>query len=57
MPLEDVALTQAAYVVIRLLQSFPTVKTPSSEIIELIGVEKQEMTNYVSLLGIWEPAT
>jgi hypothetical protein len=57
MPPEDVALTQAAYIVIRLLQSFPTVKTPSSEIIELIGVEKQEMTNYVSLLGIWEPAT
>ncbi|KAF2676571.1 cytochrome P450 alkane hydroxylase [Lentithecium fluviatile CBS 122367] len=45
----DFALTQAGYTVVRLLQSFGTIKLPQGENVELVGVEKQEMTLVVSI--------
>lgn len=45
----DFALTEAGYTVVRLLQSFPTIKLPEGEIVELVGVEKQVATLVVSI--------
>ena len=40
----DFALTEAAYTVVRILQTFPTLKLPENSVVELVGVEKQTMT-------------
>ena len=40
----DLALTEAAYTIVRILQRFPTIKLPEGAVVELIGVEKQTMT-------------
>ena len=40
----DFAETETAYTIVRLIQRFPKMRLPSSEIIELTGVEKQTMT-------------
>ncbi|EXJ79312.1 hypothetical protein A1O3_08814 [Capronia epimyces CBS 606.96] len=40
----DFALTEAAYTIVRLIQRFPVIKLPPTEIVELTGVEKQTMT-------------
>ncbi|KAF2266735.1 cytochrome P450 alkane hydroxylase [Lojkania enalia] len=45
----DFALTEAGYVVARLLQRFPTIKLPETEVVELVGVEKQVMTLVISI--------
>lgn len=42
--LADFALTEAAYVVVRLLQRFPEIGLPENEVVELTGVEKQSIT-------------
>ena len=44
----DFGLTEAAYTIVRLLQSFPTLKLPPMQKVELIGVEKQHMTLVLS---------
>ncbi|MCJ1443754.1 MAG: hypothetical protein MMC23_004254 [Stictis urceolatum] len=44
----DFALTEAAFVVVRLLERFPSIALPVGEKIELTGVEKQVMTLVVS---------
>lgn len=44
----DFGLTEAAYVVVRLLQRFPDLRLPSQEKLELVGVEKQTMTLVMS---------
>ncbi|KAJ9657771.1 hypothetical protein H2198_004078 [Neophaeococcomyces mojaviensis] len=44
----DFGLTEAAYVVVRLLQRFPNLALPVSEKVELVGVEKQTMTLVMS---------
>jgi hypothetical protein len=49
MILVDFALTEVAYVVVRLLQSFTSIKLPKGEAVELVGVEKQVMTLVVSI--------
>lgn len=36
----DFGLTEAAYVVVRFLQKFPTIKLPKGEKAELVGVEE-----------------
>jgi hypothetical protein len=45
----DFALTEAAYVVVRLLQSFGDIRLPEGEAVELVGVEKQVTTLVVSI--------
>lgn len=45
----DLALTEAAYTVVRIIQRFPTIKLPEDEVVELLGVEKQTMTLVMSL--------
>lgn len=45
----DFALTEAAYTTVRILQRFPTLKLPEGEVVELTGVEKQNMTLVVSV--------
>lgn len=40
----DFALTEAAYTIVRLLQEFPCIKLPESEVVQLPGAEKQVMT-------------
>lgn len=40
----DFALTEAAYVVVRVLQRFPELALPVNEKVELVAVEKQTMT-------------
>lgn len=45
----DFALTEAAYVVVRLIQSFENIRLPAGEPVELIGVEKQVTTLVVSI--------
>jgi hypothetical protein len=47
--LVDVALTEAAYTIVRLVQEFPILKLPKDEPIELIGVEKQLATLVLSI--------
>jgi hypothetical protein len=47
--LVDFALTEAGYTVVRLLQSFPTIKLPEGEVVELVGVEQQVTTLVVSI--------
>ena len=44
----DFALTEAAYTVVRILQTFPSIRLPTGEVAELIGVEKQSITLTVS---------
>lgn len=44
MLLADFALTEAGYTIVRLLQSFPGLKLPCGERLELLGVEKQKST-------------
>lgn len=45
----DFALTEAAYTIVRLIQSFQTIKLPEDENPELVGVEKQVMTLVISI--------
>ncbi|KAK5106290.1 hypothetical protein LTS08_000408 [Lithohypha guttulata] len=44
----DFGLTEAAYVVVRLLQRFPDIRLPADEKVELVGVEQQTMTLVMS---------
>ncbi|KAF7868848.1 uncharacterized protein EAF02_009584 [Botrytis sinoallii] len=48
-PRWTVALTEAAYTVVRILRKYPGVKLPANEKVELTGVEKQTMTLVVSI--------
>ncbi|KAH4212502.1 hypothetical protein HBI26_064000 [Parastagonospora nodorum] len=45
----DFALTEAAYVVVRLLQRFQSITLPAGEKVELVGVEKQDMTIVIAI--------
>jgi hypothetical protein len=45
----DFALTEAGYTVVRLLQSFATIKLPEGAVIELVGVEQQLTTLVLSI--------
>jgi uncharacterized protein YaaQ len=45
----DFALTEAAYTIVRLVQSFQTIKLPEGETPELVGVEKQVVTLVLSI--------
>lgn len=45
----DFALTEAAYVTVRLLQRFASIKLPEGEKVEVVGVEKQTMTLVISI--------
>lgn len=45
----DFALTEAAYTIARLIQSFPTIRLPKEEAPELVGVEKQVMSLVISI--------
>lgn len=45
----DLALTEAAYTIVRIIQKFPTIKLPEGEVVELMGVEKQTMTLVMSI--------
>jgi len=45
----DFALTEAGYVIVRLLQSFADIRLPKGEAAELVGVEKQVMTLVMSI--------
>jgi hypothetical protein len=45
----DFALTEAAYVVVRIIQRFQTIKLPENATVELTGVEKQTMTLVLSI--------
>ncbi|KAI0400446.1 cytochrome P450 alkane hydroxylase [Xylaria palmicola] len=40
----DFALTEAAYIIVRILQRYPKVALPEGEKVELVGVEKQTVT-------------
>lgn len=45
---EDFAMMEIAYTVIRLLQTFPSIKLPQGETIEPVGTEKQTLTLVLS---------
>ncbi len=45
----DFALTEAAYTIVRLMQRFPVIRLPSTERVEVTGVEKQTMTLVMSI--------
>lgn len=45
----DFAMTEAAYAVVRILQSFPDFVLPEGEKVEMTGVEKQNMTLVISI--------
>ncbi|EOA85965.1 uncharacterized protein SETTUDRAFT_39981 [Exserohilum turcica Et28A] len=45
----DFALTEAAYVIVRLLQRFASINLPEGELVELVGVEKQRMGVVISI--------
>jgi hypothetical protein len=47
--LVDFALTEAAYVVVRLIQKFGNIRLPEGESVELVGVEKQVTTLVLSI--------
>lgn len=40
---------EAAYTVVRMIQTFPTIKLPEGDLVELAGVEKQTMTLVMSI--------
>lgn len=44
----DLALTEAAYTVVRLLLKFPNIHLPAGQKVEIVGVEKQTMTLVLS---------
>ena len=44
----DIALTEAAYTVVRLFLQFPTIRLPAGQKVEIIGTEKQTMTLVLS---------
>ncbi|XP_014550459.1 hypothetical protein COCVIDRAFT_43025 [Bipolaris victoriae FI3] len=46
---QDFALSEAAYVTVRLLKRFASIKLPEGELAELVGVEKQQMTLVISI--------
>jgi hypothetical protein len=43
-------MTELAYAVVRLVQTFPTMSLPPDEKLELLGVEKQTMTLVLSIM-------
>jgi hypothetical protein len=45
----DFALTEAAYIVYRILKRFPSVTLPKGEKLELVGTEKQKITLVISI--------
>ena len=45
----DFGVTEAAYTVVRLIQTFPNMQLPPGAKVELIGVEKQTMTLVLSI--------
>jgi cytochrome P450 len=45
---EDFALMQISYTVVRLLQTFPSIKVPVGEKLEHIGDERQQLTLVLS---------
>ena len=45
---EDFALTEAAYMVVRLLHRFPGIRFLADQKIEIVGVERQTMTLVLS---------
>jgi hypothetical protein len=47
----DFALTEAAYMVVRIIQAFPKLALPDGEVVELIGVEGQTTTLVLSIAG------
>jgi len=40
---------EADYVIVRLLQSFADIRLPKGEVVELVGVEKQVATLFISI--------
>ena len=42
-------MTELAYAVVRLIQSFPKISLPPDEKVEQVGVEKQTMTLVLSI--------
>lgn len=42
--LVDFAITEAAYIVVRLLERFPSITLPAGEKVQLVGSEKQNLT-------------
>lgn len=49
MLIADLALTQAGYTIVRLLQHFPILRLPDKERVEIIGTEKQRVTLVLSI--------
>lgn len=45
----DFALAEAGFTIVRLLQSFPVIKLPEGEKVELVGTERQKMTLVISI--------
>lgn len=48
MPVEDFALTEASYGIVRILQTFPNLRLPPGVAVEPTGQEKQSLTIVVS---------
>jgi hypothetical protein len=47
--LADLALTEAAYTIVRLVQEFSVLKLPKDEAIQLLGIEEQLTTLVLSI--------
>jgi hypothetical protein len=45
----EFALLEVAYIVVRIIQRFSTIKLPDSELVNLAGVEKQKITMVLSI--------
>jgi hypothetical protein len=45
----DFALTEAAYILVKMLQRYPIIELPEGEKVEIIGSEKQAMTLVIAL--------
>lgn len=45
----DFALVEAAYSIVRIIQTFPIIRLPEGETVELAGVEKQKTTLVMSI--------
>ena len=48
MPVEDFALTEASYGIVRILQTFPSLRLPPGVAVEPTGQEKQSLTIVMS---------
>lgn len=48
----DFAVTEAAFIIVRILQRYPSIRLLEGEKVDLVGVEKQTMTLVLQITGV-----